>query len=776
MSRRRLLSLGALLAVAAAAPAHASPDAAELFEREIRPLLTNVCMECHGGEKVEGGLRVDSRESLLSGGAHGPAIVPGKPKESLLVQAVRRTHSDIQMPPEEPLDRRRVQAVAKWVALGAKWPDGDAPTGALPADWAFEPIHDPTVPEVSNEAWVRTPIDRFIVARLEERGIPPTPPADRRTLIRRATVDLLGLPPSPSAVGRFLSDESPGAYDRLLDRLLASPRYGERWGRHWLDLARYADTYGDAADAPVPEARRYRNYVIDAFNQDLPYDRFIVEQIAGDILARNKTTERWKERMIATGFVALSRRFGNAAYADMHLIIQNTIDTIGKSMLGMTLSCARCHDHKFDPITQEDYYGLYGYFKSTEYPHAGTEHNPGRRNFVPLTTDDDAFRKWRRLDAERAKLTDKLDNGKGHTSAIKKRLNQITKDMPDVPVAYGVLDKENPSAARIHKSGNPEKKGEKVARGFIDRITDRDASIPDGRSGRLALARWIASEDNPLTARVLVNRVWQYHFGRGLVKTSSTFGAQGKQPTHPALLDWLASRFVEDGWSIKALHRRIMRSATYRRSSVAARRRGRKKDPSNKLYWHFPSRRMRAEAIRDSVLAVSGRLDLRRPGPHPYPKPDKWGRYSYTQHNPFRKDYSHNHRTLYLVYRRLGLHPFLAMFGGPDTNESTARRTVSTVPLQSLFWMNSDFAQNNARSFAERILRRRTGRAARIRDAYELAYARPPTAEERTRAVDYLARYERRLSQGLSEKERTTRAWKSLCRVLLSSNEFLYVD
>ncbi len=598
--------------------------------------------------------------------------------------------------------------------------------------WAYEPVAASN-PPTDTSGWARNEIDRFIAARLSAGGVKPSEPADERTLLRRVYFDLIGLPPTPDQIDAFLADKSPNAFEKVVDALLASPYYGERWGRHWLDLARYADTSGDGADAPVPEAHLYRDYVIDSFNADLPYDKFIIEQIAGDVLAKRDPETRARERIIATSFVGLTRRFNNGEYRDMHLVIENTISTISKGMLGMTVGCARCHDHKFDPISMKDYYGWYGYFQSTQYPHAGTESGRKRKNFTEL---------------------------------------------PGGGLAYAVFDKRDAKEigdAQIQEAGEPRRRGDAVPRGFLDVIDTSEAKIPDGESGRLQFAEWIASPDNPLTTRVIANRIWQYHFGRGIVRTSSTFGLQGEEPTHPELLDWLADRFVKDGWSFKKMHKRILLSKTWQLSSHASKE-AEAKDPENKWLGRYPRRRLEAEPMRDATLFVSGRLKTGSPGAHPFPKPNRKDEYPFTQHNPFRKDYSYDHRAIYLPSRRLDKHPYMEMFNGPDPNECTANRDVSTVALQSLYWMNSDFIRDNARSFAARLLEMSEKPDERIAFGYETAFGRPPTGREIEQMTGYVEKYAKAVPGELPDDVRLRRAWASACRILLSSNEFVYVD
>lgn len=599
--------------------------------------------------------------------------------------------------------------------------------------WAFEPVSAVELPSSAVEM-AGSEIDYFISAQLEKRGIEPNGPADRRVLIRRAYFDLIGLPPTPDQVAAFLADDSPDAFATVVDELLASPHYGERWGRHWLDLARYGDTSGDGADTPIPEARLYRDYVIDAFNRDMPYDQFIIEQIAGDLWAKEEKGNRRRQRIIATGYVALARRFGNRAYDDMHLIIDNTLTTIGKGMLGLNLSCARCHDHKFDPISIKDYYGLYGYFSSTRYPHPGTEHGRERKNFVSLPEEGE--------------------------------------------IAYAVIDKmgaKGTGDSPLFRKGNPKDPGERIPRGFLHRIEPKKAEIPPGQSGRLQFARWIASPENPLTARVMANRIWQYHFSKGLVPTSNDFGNQGKPPTHPQLLDWLAHRFVEENWSVKAMHRLIMASAAYRRSSAMPEEKM-SRDPLNEGLWRYPRHRLQAEPIRDAILYVSGRLQMGNPGRHAFPEPDENNEYPFTQSRPFFEDYDHEYRSVYLPSRRLGKRPYMATFDGPDTNECTGNRRISTVPLQSLFWMNSDFIRENARSMAQRLLAARKETEDRLSMAYLLALSRPPTEMEKADFARYLRDYREQLDHTPDPRERDLRAWASISHILLASNEFCFIE
>jgi hypothetical protein len=608
--------------------------------------------------------------------------------------------------------------------------------------------------------------------------------ADKRTLLRRISFDLVGLPPTREEVAAFVEDGSPNAFERVVDRLLASPHYGERWGRHWLDLARYADTAGDNADYPVPEAALYRDYVIKAFNDDKPYDEFVREQLAGDILAREGPREAYAERVAATGFVALSRRYATAPFELMHLTLEDAIDTTGRAFLGLTLRCARCHDHKFDPITTRDYYGLYGIFASTAFPYAGSEEFQSkdlpREGFVPVVPDAESGPRLRAYAAELKRLRDevtrleknpadvpRLKTAREALAALRRRGHPA-----DLPVAYAVRE-GTPVQATVQRGGDPARPGAVVPHAVPAALAGGAATFPAGTSGRRELAEWIASPENPLTARVFVNRVWQHHFGRGLVATPSNFGTRGEPPTHPELLDWLAGRFIDGGWSVKALHRLIALSKTYQLASGTDPA-DRAVDPDNRFLSRQSRRRLDAEAIRDALLAVSGRLAKTRPPAHPFPAISDW---HWTQHNPFKAVYPSRHRTVYLMTQRLQRHPYLALFDGPDTNASTEARTRSTVPLQALYLLNDPFVFEQADGLMTRILAGARDEDARIAAATELAWGRPAGAEERATIKSFLA-----ASRGVPEwaelpsDVRERRAWSALAKVLLTANEFLYVD
>jgi hypothetical protein len=641
-------------------------------------------------------------------------------------------------------------------------------------------------PPADPEGWAATPIDRFVAARLREKGLRPVADADHRTLLRRAHLDLLGLPPSVEETADFIADASPDAFERALDRLLASPRCGERWARHWLDVARYADTAGDNADYPIPEARLYRDYVIDAFNADKPFDAFVREQIAGDLLARDGSRERHAELVTATTFLALSRRYATAPYELWHLTLEDTIDTVGQAFLGLTLRCARCHDHKYDPVTMTDYYGLYGIFESTQFPWAGGEELASKRlprqGFVPLIAGEEASVRRRAHDERVKELEGAIVAAEREPEgdARKAKLDKLRADLlhlqrsslpADLPGAYAVQDGAAHDSA-IHLRGEPGERGPVAPRGAIAFVTgSRDLAIPAGESGRRQLAEWLVRPDNPLTARVIVNRLWQHHFGRGIVATPSNFGTRGASPTHPELLDHLAARLVEGGWSLKAIHRQILTSRTWRLSSRGCTA-NEAVDPEADLRWRQDRRRLDAEAIRDALLLASGRLDLSRPGPHPFPPMETWG---WTQHSQFKAVYTSRHRSVYLMTQRLQRHPFLALFDGPDPNTTTEKRTAAATPQQSLYLLNSPEIREEARAFASRVLAMAPGAEVRLRTAYELAFGRAPDEAESARGLEYLEAYRSRLTTG-DKQERELEAWTSLARVLLTSNEMLFVE
>lgn len=769
------------------------------FESKIRPLLIDRCLKCHGGEKTSAGLKVISRMDLTTGGDSGPAVEPGNAAASLLIQAVGRKSDEVAaMPPKEPLTADQVRDLTRWIADGAVWPEiapkltTDSKSNSRPAveHWAFRPVEDPFVPDDAT-GWSRSPIDRFVAASWGE--LKPAPDADPATLLRRLAYDLTGLPPDPALVEKYGHTNGPMDLPALVDEQLASPRFGERWARHWMDVVRYADTAGDNADYPIPEAARYRDYLIDAFNADKPFDDLVREQLAGDILARELAASkpqlndeergRHADMITATTYLGLSRRYATAPFEMMHLTIEDAVTTTGLAFLGLNMRCARCHDHKFDPVTARDYYAIYGIFDSTKFPFAGSEEFQSkklyRRNFVPLLPEGESKS---RID-ETAR---RMEDAKAVTTAfvgpftpamlesqqdVRRLLDRYARygNLPeDLPTAYGVTEGE-PHDVPLQRKGEPDQPGPVIPRGYIAVISGSNSpAIPSDASGRKQLAEWLVSDENPLTARVYVNRVWQHLFGKGIVETPNDFGTRGSPPSHPELLDHLTTHFIRDGWSTKKLIRRILLSRVYGLTSGDFEGQS-QSDPENRRLWRHDRRRLDAEALRDSLLALSGRLDLNRPGPHPFPPIEKW---KWTQHDPFRERYDTNHRTIFLMTQRLQKHPFLALFDGPDTNASTGRRTSAGVPLQSLHLANHPFVREQAAAFAERAYVQ-AGRPidadAYVRQLWKMALGHLPDAFEMRLAGDLLQESE---SSGNSVGSGRF----ALAHALLMSNTFLYVD
>lgn len=625
--------------------------------------------------------------------------------------------------------------------------------------WAYQPVRDPAPPTVVDANWGRSPIDRFVLSELEQRQLRPAPPADRRTLLRRVTFDLTGLPPTPEEVAAFLADDSPQAYEKVVNRLLDSPHYGERWGRHWLDLVRYAESTANDANAVMRFAWRYRNYVIDAFNQDLPYDQFLIEQLAGDLLPPSESAAINLRRTIATGYLmvgpkALAETDKEQSRLD---IVDDQIDVTGRALLGLTLACARCHDHKFDAVRTTDYYALAGIFRSTE----------------PFQDEVRNATMWWEFP---------VPQGDGQE-----------------PLVVMAPKESVPRNLRVHLRGNRFTLGAAVPRGVLQVIDHRPAPTTSAAggapslapvidpnqlaSGRLELARWIASPTNPLTARVMVNRLWQHHFGRGLVATSDNFGVRGERPSHPELLDWLASRFVESGWSVKSMHRLILLSDTYRQSG-AVDAAARQADADGRWRSSFSRRRLAVEELRDAMLAVSGRLD-RAPGS------SESGEFLFERAENINAKIRPNRvaaddpyydqflkRTIYLPVVRNMLPDVLALFDAADPNNVTAVRNETTVASQSLFLLNSPFVREQSRQFALRLLA--DGGATdeqRVTAAHQLAFGRAPTDAEQTEAREFLAAYQAApAARSRPEPERRAAAWQSYCQSLLCANEFLYVE
>ena len=777
-----------------------TPEQVAFFESRVRPVLVEHCEECHGTRtgKSKGGLLLDSRAGLMRGGDSGPVVTPGDPESSLLIQAVRRSDPNLAMPPRAPLPAEAVRDLEAWVRMGAPDPRTEDTVAVRDSKasidwdqarawWAFRPVGDPPPPAVRRGDWPSTGLDAFILSRLEAAGLEPSGDADPRALIRRVSYDLTGLPPDPSETEAFALNPSPAAFAQVVDRLLESPRYGERWGRHWLDVVRYADTAGDNSDFPVPQLHRYRDWVVRSFNRDQPFREFVRDQIAGDLVEGGTPPDR-RERIIATGYIANARRFGSRVEDyPQHLTIEDTLDNLGRTFLGLSLACARCHDHKFDPIPAADYYGLYGIFESTRYPWPGIELDQRQRDLVPLVDPDrlaDYRARWSARQTEAERLRQRLQRAKdalksaptGGKSAAESEVQEAETALADharqpplAEMAYAVAEAERPGDARIQLKGDPARPGTVVRRRFLQ-VLGGDG-LPDGTagSGRRELARWITAPTNPLVDRVWVNRVWLHHFGRGLVPTPNDFGRQGRPPSHPELLDWLATRFRESGGSTKALHRLILLSRTYRQSSLRSPA-ALEHDPANELLGAFPRRRLDAEALRDTLLHLGGALDLTPAGSHPFPLEHEW---KFTQHHPFRAVYDSHRRSVYLMTQRIQRHPFLATFDGADPSASTAARLTSTTPVQALFLLNDPLVHEQAARFGRRIVQSGGTTRARIDAAYRSALGRLPTPDEVTLAGQFLEAT--RARSGSSQPDDPA-VWESLARALFRLNEFVYLD
>lgn len=968
-----------------------TPDDLQFFESQVRPILVSRCESCHGATKQEGGLRLDSRAAWSQGGENGKVIVTGRPEESRLIAAIRYADSELEMPPKMKLPEREIAALTQWVARGAPDPREGAVALGLAEKlvlakqwWAFQPLQRPAIPVASGPV-SQNPIDSFIREKLSAHNLSQAALADKHTLLRRITYDLTGLPPTSAEMQAFIHDRSPLAYERVVDRLLASPHYGERWGRHWLDLVRYADTAGENSDHPLPHAWRYRNWVIDAFNRNQPYDEFLREQIAGDLIAADGPPERAAERIVATGYLAIARRFGHDIDKDIHLTHEDVIDNLGRVTMGLSIACARCHDHKYEAISAADYYALYGIFDSTKMSFPGCEPQQQPRDLISLATPqmrEQQLKPWQekiaavdrelaRVGQESAKVAQQFrdsiaktssvlaqgDIDDGQTSNISgERLAQLAvkqgealqlvllprsshgadttriewvieeqegdkrrwsiaddtrqdllagnphadaygnaawafldgrtsrllpepvRDLqgksglhvwrngdtpsvfvnaseasitvwttlpprsffahpaPDGPIvlawfspitgkvtirgaiahthagqgsdgvawqlqhissdlsatvvalreaqsqlpklqqakaqllaqqppemfAYAVQE-GTPHNVKIHLRGEPERAGAEVPRRWLQLFGGQAITHPSG-SGRRDLANWLTARENPLTARVMVNRIWQHHFGKGLVTSSNDFGVRSQPPTHPELLDWLASEFVASGWDIKRLHRWMLLSETYQQSSVVSEA-SQAKDPANNLYSHFDRRRLSAEELRDSLLAISGGLDRSPGAAHPFPPQNSW---SFTQHNPFSDTYASERRSVYLMVKRNRRDPFLALFDGADPNATTPVRSSSIVPTQSLFFLNDPFVHREAERLATSVIGGQAHTRARAEALFEMMFQRPATDAEVARVATFVEQYVQSATEPVT--------WSALTRILMGSNEFLFID
>jgi mono/diheme cytochrome c family protein len=765
-SPMRFFSLAAYLLLPTllhAAPP-ADPQAVEFFEKHIRPVLVSKCQSCHGTKRQQGGLRLDSHSGLLKGSDNGAVVVPGQPDKSLLVKAIRYDF-DVQMPPKGKLPDEAIAHLTEWVKMGAPWPEETVKSDVSSlsvADlrrthWAFQPVRKPGLPPVKNPNWVKTPIDAFVLAGLEAKSLTPAAAADRRTLIRRVTLDLHGLPPTPEEVAAFENDLSPDAYARLIDRLLASPRYGERWGRHWLDVARYADSKGYVFtdERRYPFAYTYRDYVIRSFNEDLPYDQFVLQQLAADQLPLGED----KRPLAALGFLTLGRRFLN----NLPDIIDDRMDVTMRGLQAMTIGCARCHDHKFDPIPQKDYYSLYGVFASSvepkdlpliAMPEQTAELAEFEKELAKRKAEVEKYREEHK--DELAKRNRKI---RDNLRALQKKVDQWQVIAPAAPPrAMVLIDKPTPETPHVFLRGNPNNPGPEVPRQFLEVVAGEKRQPFRQGSGRLELARAIADRTNPLTARVLVNRVWLHHFGAGLVRTPSDFGLRGDPPTHPELLDWMAATFMDNGWSIKRLHRLILLSNTYQQSSSCDPR-WLETDPDNRSLAHMNRQRLDFEALRDSLLSVAGRLDT-----------TMGGRAVELTTAPFT-----TRRTVYGFIDRQNLPGLFRTFDFASPDTSSPQRYTTTVPQQALFLMNSPFVIEQARHFLQRAdVTAQSQDDAKIKRMYQIAYGRPAESDEIALGLRFLA--EAQKSNETKREANPLSAWEQYAQVLLLSNEFGFVD
>ena len=937
----------AIALLIASVPLHAAPaapEAADFFENKIRPVLANNCYACHTNSEM-GGLRVDSREALLKGGKSGPAVMPGDPEKSLLIQAVRQT-GDLKMPKGGKLKAQDVAALADWVKMGAPWPET---AQTIPVSktkqftvspeqrkfWSFQPLREPELPQVKEKSWAKTSIDRFVLAKLESEGMKPVALADRRTLIRRATLDLIGLPPTPEEIDAFLADKSPRAFEKVVDRLLASPQYGERWGRHWLDVVRYAedDVRGldpkDRGYMPFNGAYVYRDWVIQAFNQDLPFDAFVKAQLAGDLL-----DEKLRPKTIAgTAMLGQGPWWWDQAEPVQGRADERNerIDLVSRGFLGLTVACARCHNHKYDPISQQDYYALAGVFLNTtytEYPTSSAAETAAwqkqQKKIDDLEEELDRFideegklyqevvahktakylasawkvtgepkmklpeaaseekvdpellEKWVKFlgrpqkhypylldwqdmvkiggtleqaqflanqfqdlvlavlaEAKELKKENDIIKAKAdvkekphrdaypnefetkdqfcpgcdlelktmqplersnvyldifvydldseseqkpdpgllslkdwslerhfstevteHIASLRAEIEALKKALPQqYPFVHGAGDTKTIAKMHVNVRGNPNNLGDEVPRRFLAVLSSDDSKPFSNGSGRLELANAITS--SPIAARVIVNRVWKWHFGTGIVDTPSNFGRMGERPTNPDLLEHLAKSFADSGMSFKKLHREILLSSVYQLSADSSPA-NQEKDQANRLYWRANRRRLDAEAVRDSVLFASGALDLKKAGG---PSTD------------FADD--NDRRTVYCKVSRYHLNDFLQVFDFPNPSFTAEQRFSTNVPLQRLFFMNSSFVYHQADRLAKRVYDEGSDEA-RIRKAYRLLYGRAPTDAEMQAGLDFVHANPEKPGNQISGEPPT--GWKQYARVLLSSNEFEFVN
>ncbi len=813
-------------------------EALAFFEERIRPVLADNCYRCHSheGDKVRGGLLVDSRAALLDGGGSGPAIVPGDADGSLLILAVRYADEDFEMPPKKKLDEREIADLERWVEMGAPWPGGSTAEELGEREhgidieegrqwWSFRPVAPASVPTPEAASWAWSDVDAFLLAEMEAHGVQPVDDADDRTWLRRVSFDLTGLPPTPEEIEAFLEDASEQRYATVVDRLLDSPRYGERWGRHWLDVARYAESSGKDSNVVYPHAWRYRDWVIEAFDADVPYDRFLTEQIAGDLLPAEGTEQRAKQT-IATGYLALGAKSHNTRDRRQFTVdvADEQIDALSQGVLGVTLACARCHDHKFDPFPTEDYYALQGIFQSSETLYGTLRGNGNRYPSDLVELPESAglpygptmgrevrtiYERFERQAQQRRRRAE--EGGEAMDERQKRQQERRARELADLVesvlarfdgdgrpteanlVAMGMREGRSRDAQLLGR-GELENAGARVPRNFPEVLRNEDDPRIRRGSGRLELAEWITSEENPLTARVWVNRIWSHLFGAGLVTTQNNFGKSGQPPSHPELLDWLAGTFVEDGWSTKALVRRLALSHAYRLSSKHDARNA-QVDPEAILLWRMPERRLDAESIRDAMLFAAGTLDLERP---------EGSVVGLLEGQPRREQIFEfiarpsNSRSVYLPMLRDRVPEALEVFDAADPTFVTGEREETNVSTQALFLMNDFEVLSASDALGKRLLTMEAKDNQRIAHAFELVLGRPPSSAERSAVRSFLKDYTRLSKDGVEEEPEPRRnrrrrgrdqgpqqptldkltpkeaAWSAFVQALFQSAEFRY--
>jgi hypothetical protein len=815
--RSRLLILGrAVLLVgwlAAPGPAQvqaaekATPEQIAFFEKHIRPVLVKECYSCHAAtaKKIRGGLKLDTRAGMRAGGDTGPAVVPGDVRGSLIIKALEHVQDKLKMPPKKKLDAEVIANFKKWIAMGAPDPrDGGVKVVKNEIDiekgrafWSFQPPKKTPPPAVKG-AWAESTIDRFLLAGMEAKGLSPVADAEPRALVRRLYFDLIGLPPPPEDVEAFVKQSAanaPAALEAVVDKLLASPAFGVRWGRHWLDVARYAESSGRAVNFAYPHAWRYRDYVVDAFNADKPYDQFLREQLAGDLLPARDDKQK-AELLVATGFLAIGAKAHDERNRRQFAmdVTDEQIDATFQAFQGLTVACARCHDHKFDPISQKDYYAVSGIFRSTEtrYGTIRVFQNNHPAPMIVLPKEAGVTIPHEPLTAERRAAIEKQIKGlrdqaremtgrdsfirrifmQSRITTLRSQLNLYEDDGTPRPLAMGVREARRGIDSRVYVRGELDQPGETVKRGFPRVLTTKQPAIREG-SGRRELADWIASKDNPLSARVMVNRLWLHLFGRGLVPTPDNFGASGLPPSNRALLDHLAVTFTDNGWSVKKMIRTIVLTRAYRLSSRFDEKNF-EVDPDNVLVWRQPKRRLEAEALRDAMLALGGRLALSPPKGSAVARNGE-GNVSFRFRAGSTTAANDTHRSIYLPIVRDLLPEVLTVFDFPDPSLIIGERATTTIPAQSLFLMNNPFVIRQAEGMADRLMaagEQDASKALTSADrtramltlAYQLSWSRPPSKKELETAERFIEKY------GQDHSRRAT--WAALCQALFASAEF----